>query len=208
MTNRNGSGVDLQHVGTQWNREVSFIGPGFGSDHPQGIARDASGNWYITFTDSIRKYDANWNLLATRSSANAATGIAGVNHLGGAEIYNGELYATTETYTNSPYNNQHVTVWSLADLSFVRSHNISTGAHEASGLTRNPVDGHWFVTDFTSTAAIHEYDATFQYVRAVALLGGPATCRTSPIRAVICGSRRAALTLARLSLGCIWTGLI
>lgn len=166
---RTGSGRDLTLAsGAMWSDYVPTAKSPHVNAH-QGVTRDPDGNWYIVGTTDIKKYDPAWNLLVTHSNATTSSGIAGVNHLGDGLVYNGELYIGLEEYPNSPsFDNQHIGVYALSDLSFVRSYDLSGNGHYTAGVTRDPATGHWWVATYNTVASttghIYEYDETFTLI--------------------------------------------
>ena len=119
----------------------------------QGVAWDGT-HWFVVDTNQIKKFDASWTLVQTASNPIGAAGIPGTNHLGDPCIHNGELLIPLETWPSGPFTNQHIAVYSTADLSFVRSHNISATGREASSFAINPANGLLYCTDFTNGANI------------------------------------------------------
>lgn len=152
------------------------LGPATGCH--QGVAVDEAGFFYTIDDDEIVKWDSSWTEVARSTTPIADSGIAGVNHLGTGNVVDGELYIVLEYFTssNTVWNNQHIAVYNLSDLSFNRSYNISAQAHEVSGIDYNPEDGYFYVTDWTAAgdSVLHKYDldpgaSSYTYLGTVAL---------------------------------------
>lgn len=170
LENRTGSGLDasLEGGSSQYNLSVSEVSPDISSH--QGIAYDGT-HYYAIDTNRIDKYDSTWTRVARNSTPLADTGTPGVNHLGDGTVYNGELYIVYEKYTNKPYNNQHVGVFDISDLSFKRSYDISAQLHEVSSICFDVTNGYFVITDFTNagSSVLHKYSTDFSYLGTIAI---------------------------------------
>jgi hypothetical protein len=132
------SNCDLEDVSNISPLTAGVTYPSLGAS--QGIATDGT-YFYLISTDDIKKYDALWNLLATR--LNTATVDCLRNHMGAGVVYNNKLYATCENdnIANGVYSGQGVGIWNTSDLSFVGFHDLSSVGDEMSGCTIDPIGG-------------------------------------------------------------------
>ncbi len=134
----------------------------------QGIAFDGT-HWFVVDTNQIKKFDADWNLVLTENNPIAATGVSNVNHLGDPCIHNGELLIPLEAWPSASFDNQHIAVFDVDDLTFVRSHDISAAGREASAIAINPVDGNLYCTDYTNGTDIPYFTTSGTYLGALTL---------------------------------------
>lgn len=166
-TSRKGTGHDLTLAGGAMISSLEVTGRSPNVTAHQGVTRDDDGNWYVIGTDEIVKYSPAWTEVARATTPLADTGVAAVNHMGDGTVHDGELYVVFEEWPNSPYDNQHVGVWDLDTLAFVRSYNISAQGHEVSGICFNPDDGHFYLATYDDTAGsnvLRKYTTSFGYV--------------------------------------------
>lgn len=141
----------------------------FTGDPHQGIAVDSTGRVITIDTNYLRRYAASDlnTVLASNANPIASTGIASVNHLGDGCIIGDELFVVLEVYPNSPYNNQHICVFDADTLAFKRSYDISSYAHEVSGVAYDGTN--LWITDFTVDNKIHKYNLTGTRLEVVTL---------------------------------------
>lgn len=168
MTNRTGKEYAQQFDSLPphfWEEvEDLFYLPGFPR---QGIATDKQGTFVTIDTNYLRKSGADFVVTATNANPIADSGIAGVDHLGDGCIIGDEIFLPLELYPSGPYTNQHIAVYSLSDLSFLRSYDISAQGHEASGIA---FDGeHLYITDFEVDDFIHKYTTEGVFVETISL---------------------------------------
>lgn len=124
------------------------------TDGHNGIMTDGT-NFYACGDPQIKKFDANWNLLATNS--NAASD-AGTQHLGDGQYYNGFLYIAAENYSSPvSYDHQRIAKYNASDLSLVTTYDISAQGYEISGLTIDSVAGEIYVSSFVQSDRIAKY---------------------------------------------------
>jgi hypothetical protein len=169
LTDRTGSGNDLTLVNTPRTFGVTTIGAEIGVH--QGVTWDGT-YYYVVDTDELVKFDRSWNEIARNTGPLAATGISGVNHCGDPVVVNGELYVPIEDYFGgAPWTNQHICVFSISTLAFVRSYDVSAQGREMSGLAYNPADGYLYATDFTDGSSLLKYSLTGTYIGSLALGG-------------------------------------
>lgn len=140
----------------------SFDGEIFDINMHQGITSDGT-NWYASTDMYIKKWDANFNVLATHSIVDHTGG----THVGDLKYYNGLLYVVTEDFTSCPssFSNQKISTFNAADLEYVESHDISAQGKEVSGITVNADDGLIYIVSFCSATTIQKYNlSTFEYI--------------------------------------------
>jgi hypothetical protein len=165
-TDRTGNGSSITKTNISDKLMLTDSSPDTGCH--QGICFDGT-YFYTIDTDRIIKWDSGWNQVDISTTAIADSSISGVDHLGDADIYNGELYVPLEKYPNSPYDNQHIAVYSATDLSFIRSYDISSEGREVSSIAYNPDDGLLYITDYTNGASVMKYQLNGTYVGVVTL---------------------------------------
>ncbi|MEY1556930.1 hypothetical protein AB3Y40_14975 [Yoonia sp. R2331] len=134
----------------------------------QGVTWDGT-HWFVVDTNQIKKFDVDWNLVQTEDDPIGLSGLSAVNHLGDPCIHNGELLIPLEVWPSGPFTNQHIAVFDPADLSFVRSHDISAAGREASAIAINPADGNLYCTDYTDGSNIPYFTPTGTYLGNLAL---------------------------------------
>lgn len=183
---RTGGATTLSRVGVTaryrtWNEQAQLfsatqISGSITAD--QGLCLDDVGNFYLVDDDHLIKVAASspYGVLATNSNPIADSGITvspegptsdPVNHLGGAEYHDGELYIVLQRWENTTYNNQWVAVYDADDLSYVRSYDLSANGHETSGIARDPDAGKWYISEYVG-GKIHRYSSSFAYEGVVA----------------------------------------
>lgn len=137
-------------------------------DAHQGIAWTGT-HWIVADTNFIKRYDATWTLLNENTDPLADAGIAGTNHMGDPCVHAGEIYIPVEQYPNDPYNNQHIAVFDVTTLAFVRSYDISAVGREASGFAYDPVADRLYCSDYVDGSSIPYFSLTGTYLGSVAM---------------------------------------
>ena len=139
LYDRTGSGVRVQFPGTP-NYPFTVGETSADTGCHQGVAWDGT-HYYVTGTNTIKKYDASWALVATNSDPCGDAG-AGVEHSGDPVVKDGILYVPQTSA--SGYTVTIVSEFNCADLSYIQSHNIlpdgmSPGdCHWTASLARRP----------------------------------------------------------------------
>jgi hypothetical protein len=128
----------------------------------QGITFDST-YWYASHDMFLRKYDANFNIVAEHATINDHTG---GNHVGDIDYYNGLIYVVTETYTNcTTFSDQKISTFNASDLSYIESHDVSAQGKDVTGVAVNPDDGLIYILPYCTTTTIQSYslsDFSFQ----------------------------------------------
>lgn len=173
LTNRTGSGIDATLAGSGSDFEsltYSVAATGSTTSGHSGVTTDGT-YFYITDTNALYKYDADWSLVASVSNVITAAGLSGLglNHCGDLCIHGGELFIPIETYPSGPYANQHIAVFDPATLSFTRSYDISANAHECSSICWDATNGYFVITDYTNATTLHKYDASFTHLGTITM---------------------------------------
>lgn len=121
-----------------FNRTGSFNG----SDSIQGICTDGT-YWYAISNTYIRKYDLTWDLVA--SNTNAGTQ-AGVNHLNGADYYDGHLYVSG--FNSADSSNQRVAIFNSSDLSYDTYVDLTaTAAPDVTGVAIDSANDTMYISN-------------------------------------------------------------
>jgi hypothetical protein len=129
----------------------------------QGITHDGT-YWYATGSDTIKKFDSDFNVLITKVGVGAEH--TGGNHLGDLAYYDGKLYIPSETFVNcTTFSNQKIAVFDATDLSYITSYDVSAQGEEVSALAVNPDDGIIYTSSYCTTNALQMYDLdTVEYL--------------------------------------------
>lgn len=151
-----------------WGGEDSLISidqsPDTGAH--QGVIITAT-NRYTIDTTSIKRYDANWNLL--NENTNALTGLsAPINHLGDGDFYNGKLYIPVEYWGGScgDFSDCGIAVYDATTLNFESFHDTSAQGHECSGLFIEPSANRITIVNYCGPCQFHRYRLSdFSYER-------------------------------------------
>lgn len=139
----------------------------------QGVAYDGT-YYYCVDTNYIRKYDSDWNLIASNSNPCGNIG-GGVDHCGDPDIYDGILYVPAETYVSiSNYSNMKIAKFSAVDLSYISSTDISAQAHEISSLCYCSEDGLLYAISYADGSKFWKYNPSdLSYVEYLSLSSTP-----------------------------------
>ena len=135
--------------------------------HPEeGICTD--GTYYYGFgVTAIYKYDSDWNLIASNTSAGSQVG---VGHIGDGDAYNGVLYAAC-CDTASGFPNARIGKWHASDLSFIGYTSIEAqfnGYRDPSGCCVDVTNNRLWVCSFWTGASISYYNlSTLAYIGSI-----------------------------------------
>lgn len=164
---RTGSGNDLVPQGSVYEM-FELISTSANTGCHQGVTFDGT-YYYVFHTDAIKKYDANFNLVAQNTSA--LTGISGVNHLGDGDVHNGILYVVVETYVDiNTWSGMQIARFNASDLSLIGTWDISAQNHETSSIVYCEDDGVLYVTSFNDGSKFFKYSpANGSYLGALTL---------------------------------------
>jgi hypothetical protein len=129
----------------------------------QGITSDST-NWYASSDGQLKKYDSDFNVIASNLNISTLTGNS--THTGDLKYYDGKIYVVTENYTNcTTFSNQKISVFNASDLSFIESHDVSAQSKEVSGITIDSENGIIYVCSYCSTTTIEKYNLSdFSYI--------------------------------------------
>jgi len=142
-------------------------------DGRQGIATDGSCFW-VSGSTTLSKYDKNWKLLAHNDRPFEDYKIE-VNHIGDIDVYNNEIYAGVEYFSDGVGRNIQMAVYDGSTLKLKRTFVFQpdSGQLECSGIAVNPdekkiVMCSW--VDGESGRYLYEYSLdTGAYIRKVHL---------------------------------------
>jgi uncharacterized protein (TIGR02217 family) len=135
----------------------------------QGVCFGDS-HYFVVDDNRIKKYNASWSLVTENTDPIGDSGISGVDHCGDPAYHDGKIYVPIELYPNSPFDNQHIGVFSASNLSFIQSFDISAQGHEVSSITRCDEDGLLYITDFEDGSTVHKYTTSGVYQGGVTLV--------------------------------------
>ena len=134
----------------------------------QGYATDGT-NHYTFDNHAIYKWrdDSSWSLVASNMAPFA--GVAGLDHFGDGDYFEGKLYIVAEAWANcTNYTNQSILVFDAPSLARLEVHNVSAQRHEVAGLAVAPPDGLngvIYVASFCDGSKLFKYDLrTFDYL--------------------------------------------
>jgi len=134
----------------------------------QGVAFDGT-HYYSVATNYLRKYarqepTSSGAIVASNTDpvgdVNTAEGITNLDHCGAPDIVDGELWVPVQEYPNNPYDTQFIGRYSLADLSFIGSLELTGATREASGFCYDSTLGRLYVTDYTVNGNIPYFNKT------------------------------------------------
>lgn len=100
----------------------------------QGICTEG-GNYWVSGSGTLEKYDSNWNLLAKNTEPFEGYTLE-VNHIGDIDVYNNELYLGVEYFLDGEGKNIQVAVYDGDTLKLKRvfPFRADTGQLECSGI--------------------------------------------------------------------------
>lgn len=141
----------------------------------QGVAWDGT-YYYVVDTNSIKKYDASFSLVASNTDpCGDVTTMGGrtVNHCGDPCLHNGYLYVPIEIYTSiSVWSNMTVARFDPATLALVDVFDVSAQNHEVSSICYCPEDGLIYVTSYADNTKLFQYDPDdLSYIGSLSLSG-------------------------------------
>lgn len=119
----------------------------------QGVCWDGT-YYYLTDTNEINKYDADWNLVATNSDPVGDVG-NGTNHCGDPDMHAGVLYVPVENYVNiDTFSNQRIARFNASDLTFIDSVDVSAQGDEVASIAIDPHDNALYTCEYRSAFAV------------------------------------------------------
>ena len=136
----------------------------------QGIAAD-SNYYYVSGSTVLYKYDKQGRLVARNGQPFEGLPLA-ANHIGDIDVWNGEIYAGTETFEDGKGENIQVAVYDADDLTWKRSIDWepASGQVEVCGLAVDRDRNMVWMADWIDGRYLYGYDlATGKYVRKVHL---------------------------------------
>lgn len=110
-------------------------------DGRQGIAWE-NGEYWVSGSATLSRYDGDWNLVGRNESP--FEGLDGdVNHIGDIDVYDGELYAGVEHFSDGAARDIGIAVYDAQTLAFRRGYAFdpSSGQTEVSGIAVDPDHG-------------------------------------------------------------------
>lgn len=104
----------------------------------QGICTEG-GNYWVSGSGNLEKYDSNWNLIAENTNPFEGNPLE-VNHIGDIDVYNNELYLGVEYFMDGKGKNIQVAVYDgdTLKLKKVFPFRSDTGQQECSGIAVDP----------------------------------------------------------------------
>ena len=91
----------------------------------QGVACDGT-YYYISGSALLEKYDKDWNLISSNDDPFADFETP-VNHLGDIDVYNGEIYAGAENFTDGEADSLQIAVYDAETLKLKRTFPFDPG---------------------------------------------------------------------------------
>ena len=106
----------------------------------QGVACDGT-YYYISGSALLEKYDKDWNLISSNDDPFADFETP-VNHLGDIDVYNGEIYAGAENFTDGEADSLQIAVYDAETLKLKRTFlfDPESGQNECSGIAADPAN--------------------------------------------------------------------
>lgn len=167
FADRTGNGADLIADGSPTTFTETSTSANLGVH--QGVAYD--GTYYYLFdTNSIKKYDASFSLVATNSNPVGDVG-NGTNHVGDGCVVDGVIYLPVENYTNiSTWSNQRLARFDAATLAFIDSVSVSAQGAEVSSVCYCEDDDRLYVTSFADGSKLWKYNrSSLAFISTVSL---------------------------------------
>lgn len=153
-----------QHLGTEYRLKKVIEVPG-----RQGIAADEQGNFYVSDTRGLYKYDHNWNLIKKR----VKTDTDGLfphpelaNHFGDIDVYDGKIYTGNEKFEYGRGYNISVSVYDANTLQWIEDipWEANSGQVEVSGVAVDRESGLVWLSDWVDSRYVYAYSlATKKY---------------------------------------------
>ena len=105
----------------------------------QGIAWER-GNYYVSGSATLTKYDANWNVLKENADPFSRGFTLEVNHIGDIDVYQNEIYCGVELFLDGVAKHIQIAVYDADTLELKRSFPFEpkSGQTECSGITVDP----------------------------------------------------------------------
>ena len=127
----------------------------------QGICTEG-GNYWVSGSGTLEKYDSNWNLLAKNTEPFEGYTLE-VNHIGDIDVYNNELYLGVEYFLDGEGKNIQVAVYDGDTLKLKRvfPFRADTGQLECSGIAVDADSRTIYMTswiDDESSESLYMYD--------------------------------------------------
>lgn len=127
----------------------------------QGICTEG-GNYWVSGSGTLEKYDSNWNLVAENTEPFEGYSLE-VNHIGDIDVYNNELYLGVEYFMDGEGKNIQVAVYDgdTLELKRVFPFRDDTGQLECSGIAVDPDSGTVYMCswiDDESSQYLYMYD--------------------------------------------------
>ncbi|HWD17930.1 MAG TPA: hypothetical protein VHB20_01515 [Verrucomicrobiae bacterium] len=139
--------------------QETFISPNVNCH--QGYAWDGT-NHYTFDTQGIYKRQDDLYWTVTASNTATLKGLAGLNHMGDGDYYNGQLYVACEKWGGcGNYTNQCILTFDANTLLCTGRYDVSAEGHEMSGLVVVPDDGPngaIYVTSYCDGSQLWKYD--------------------------------------------------
>jgi hypothetical protein len=135
----------------------------------QGVCFDGT-YYYVTDTNAIKKYDAEFSLVSTNADPVGDVG-GGVNHCGDPDVHDGIIYIPIENYVSiSDFSFQRIARFNASNLAFIDSVSISAQGHECSSVCFCEADGLLYVASYADGSKLWKYNAsTLEYVGSLTL---------------------------------------
>ena len=130
-------------------------------DGRQGIALD-EGRYYVSGSTSLSVYDADWNRIKGETEPFGSFDVE-VNHIGDIDVYNGEIYAGVEYFTDGVGSNIQMAVYDADTLKLKRTYMFEqeSGQMEVSGIAVDPDHNSMWMCSWIedeSSSYLYRYD--------------------------------------------------
>lgn len=136
----------------------------------QGVAADAN-YYYVSGSKALYKYTKDGELIAANEHPFEGLPLA-ANHIGDIDVWNGDIYAGIETFTDGRGEHIQVAVYDADSLRWKRSidWNADSGQVEVCGLAVDRDNDKVWMADWVDGCCLYEYDLpTGKYLRKVRL---------------------------------------
>lgn len=141
----------------------------------QGVACDGE-FYYVSGSTALYKYSKSGELQLVNDTPFAALALA-ANHIGDIDVYDGEIYAGIETFSDGEGKNIQIAVYSASDLSYKRSirWEPSSGQVEVCGVAVDVEHDRIWMADWVQGTHLYCYSlSSGEYEGRVALRPAPA----------------------------------
>ncbi len=146
-------------------------------DGRQGVGCDGD-YYYVSGSTALYKYSMKGNLvLKNEVPFDSLKGSPAPNHIGDIDVYDGEIFACCEYFSDGVAQNIQIVIYDAATLAYKRSMvwNADSGQVECCGIAVDRTHGIVFLADWVNGSHLYCYNKnTGDYVGKVYLKSAPA----------------------------------